>query len=390
MFDADLASVLTTVGLAALGAYLAILLLKAVLSWRYASRHPETMIKEAPITVVQPILSGDAFLETALERNLTNAPSYATFLWLLDADDAEAWRIAEALRARWPGRIQLVACSPPAGNVNPKTCKLQQAMPHLETPYVAVLDDDTILEDAIPGKAMAVLDACDLYTGLPCYLPGVNVWSSLVTHFVNNNSIVTYLPLLNFLQPISINGMFYVMRTEKLRELGGFTAILDQLCDDYAMARLVKSKGGILRQGVTPLRLRTTVDGAGQYVRLLHRWFVFANVLANDQPVGTLMLLFLFLGLPPFLLWLSFLTLFGGWWALALPAGLLTRYAILRGLHRFVFGAGVRFSFFVSVASELLQPLHWMHASVQRRLMWRRRAILLGRDGRFAYVGDQP
>ena len=59
--------------------------------------------------------------------------------------------------------------------------------------------------------------------------------------------------------------------------MGGFAPIAGQLCDDYALASLVKQHGGTIRQGITPQYLQTTVAGPSQYVRLMHRWFLFAN-----------------------------------------------------------------------------------------------------------------
>lgn len=384
----DFTDILTAIGVGSLCTYFGLFAMKFLLSWRYASNHREAEVAEARITVMQPILSGDAFLEPSLRRNLELAPASATFLWLVDEDDAEAWRIAEPLAAQRPDQLRLLSCPPVPANVNPKSFKLQYALARIETPYVAVLDDDTILEDQNLGKAIDALDLCDLYTGLPCYLPGGNFWSSLVTHFVNNNSIVTYLPLLNFMKPVSINGMFYVMQTQKLRDIGGFTPILDQLCDDYALARLVKSHGGVIRQAITPLQLHTTVTGMGNYIRLMHRWFVFANVLTRDQPIGVLAVLFVFLGLPPMLLWLSVLTVFGGWLALALPIALVVRHCGLRLLHRLVFGRTPAFSVIHSLLAELLQPLHWLHATLQNTLRWRTRTIRLERNGTFSTLTE--
>ena len=385
----ELTEILSAIGIGGLGAYLGIFALKFALSWRYASLHRETEVAEAPITVMQPILSGDPFLAFSLRHNLEVTPSFATFLWLLDENDAEAWRIADSLVSQWPDRVRLLSCPAAPANVNPKSYKLQHALTQITTPYVAVLDDDTILEDQNLGKAIVALESCDLYTGLPCYLPGGNFWSSLVTHFVNNNSIVTYLPVLHFLPPISINGMFYVLRTQKLRDIGGFTPILDQLCDDYALARLVKSHGGVIRQAITPVLLHTTVTGIGHYVRLMHRWFVFARVLTRDQPIGVLALLFVFLGLPPVLLWMSLLTFFGGWFALALPVALVVRHLCLRLLHHLVFGRASSFSIVDSLVVELLQPLHWLHATFQKTLRWRTRVIHLEHNGVFRTIAEE-
>ncbi len=375
------------VGIGALVAYLVILALKVSLSRRYARAHREEAMAEGSVTVLQAILSGDPFLESALRHNLERAPCGAQFLWLIDEDDQEAQRITERLAAESRGCANSLVCPRLTENLNPKTVKLQRGLETIETEYVAVLDDDTMLADNNLGKALFSLSICDLYTGLPCYQAGPNVWSALAAHFVNNNSIMTYLPLLNLVGPLTINGMFYVMRTRMLQQTGGFTPIITRLCDDYALARHIKAHGGVIRQGITPQILQTTVQGARQYLALMRRWFVFANILVRDQGPGVLVLLFLFLGLPPLLLWLSLLSVVGGLLGCVLLAtALVVRHLALRGLHQVVFQRQPDFSWRLSLLAELLQPGHWAHACLGRTLIWRNRRIRIERDGSFSYV----
>jgi ceramide glucosyltransferase len=276
--------------------------------------------------------------------------------------------------------------------VNPKTVKLQHGLVEVATPYLAVLDDDTVLAADSLGRAVFALRSCSLYTGLPCYLSGDGFWSALVAYFVNNNSILTYLPLLPLVGPLTINGMFYVMRTQTVKDMDGFTPILDQLCDDYALARHVRAHGGVIRQAATPHYLRTTVPGPGPYFRLMHRWFVFARVLASDQPARVVLLLVVFLGLPPLLLWLGLLSLFGGLASgMLLATTLVLRHLALRRLHGTVLGGLSPFSPLMSILAELLQPLHALHACLQSDLRWRTRRIQLESGGTFSYLpGGSP
>jgi ceramide glucosyltransferase len=338
------------------------------------------------------VLSGDEFLEEALRRNLQLTPSWARFVWLVDEDDAEGQRVTGRLAAPAGDRVRVFVCPPPAAGVNPKLAKLQRALDGVDTPFVAVLDDDTVLADRNLERGVAALGGCDLYSGLPCYLPGSNFWSSLVAHFVNNSSILTYFPLQPLVGSPTINGMFYLMRTDTLRGYGEFTPVLDRLCDDYALAALVRANGGVIRQGVTPVRLRTTVGGAGAYFRLMHRWFVFAGVLVRDQPLPAAGVIVLFLGLPPLLLWVGLLAVAGGAsGVLALAGVLLVRDMTLRLLHRRVFGGLPGFSWWKSILAEVLQPVHQVHSLVWRTIRWRTRRIRPGRGGTFSYLsGGTP
>jgi len=376
------------IGCVSASAYLIIQAIKAVLSLRYASRHREQELAEGSVTILQPILGGDPALEQTLRTNLQNAPAGACFVWLVDTDDQVGRDVAEGLLQQQHGnRVQLVLTPPCEEGLNPKLFKLNRAFPHVTTDFIAVLDDDTILSaDHLP-RGIATLTNCELYTGLPRYHRGSSLWSNLVAHFVNNNSITTYLSLLELTGPLTINGMFYLTRTETLRRMGGFESILGQLCDDYALARLVMDHGGRIRQGVTSQVLQTSIAGPYQYLRQMHRWFLFANVLVRDQSIGVQALLVIVLGLPPLLLWGSFLCLTGGWpGAVVLLALLLVRHLMIRLLHRRVFQQRLAFSWILSLIAESLQPFHLLHACVSPVIVWRSRRIRVGQRGSFSYV----
>jgi ceramide glucosyltransferase len=377
----------TTVGYCAVACYALLLLMKAWLSVRHIRKFPEHEALGGEVTIVQPILSGDPLLEETLRTNVRQVPDGTRFLWLVDEDDQEAKDITTRIARDARVRVACVACPPVVDGINPKAAKLDVALPAVRTPYLAVLDDDTTITATNLAKAMGALGNADLYTGLPCYQSRSNFWSSLVAHFVNNNNITTYLPLLEIVGPISINGMFYVIRTETLRQMGGFGAILHSLCDDYAMARLVKRHGGRIVQGVAPQYIETSVRGPAHYASLMHRWFVFANVLLRDQRLAVKILLTLTLGLPPLLLWLGLACLLGGWLGAGVLAGtLLGRYCILRQLHRIAFEHRPSVSPLTSLLSELLQPFHWLHAAMVPVITWRTRRIRVHLDGTFSLL----
>lgn len=377
------------VGIACGALYLALMMLKALLSWHYLRRHPESELAVAPVTVLQPILGGDPLLDVALEQNLANAPAEARFWWLIDEDDPVGSAVAWRLAAQYPAQVRVVESPRCPAGINPKAFKLSRVAGEIDTEYVAVLDDDTILAPGHLAKGIAALARCDLYTGLPCYEVRGGCWGALLAHFVNNNSILTYLSLLNWMAPLSINGMFYMLRRATLLRWQGWETITHELCDDYAFAKLAKRHGGRICQGTTAQRIHTTVGGPRQYLRQMHRWFVFAGVLVHDQPRSIQCLLFALLGLPAILLWGSLLTIAGGWIGLALFTGLLVvRHGIIRTLHLAAFADPPRFSFGLSVLSELCQVVHYVHAALSPSISWRTRRIRMLRDGTFQSMSD--
>lgn len=377
-------------GCAAATAYLAIQATKTFLSLRYFGRHPEEDQVEGSITILQPILGGDPALEQTLQANLQHAPAGVHFVWLVDDGDCAGLDVTQRLQDRTQCSVRIVRCPACGEGINPKSFKLHLALAEVTTEFVAVLDDDTILAPGHLQRGMAALANCDLYTGLPRYSSRGGPWSNLVAHFVNNNSIATYLSLLDATGPLTINGMFYVMRAETLRRMGGFEPIIGQLCDDYAIAQLVRQHGGRIRQGVTSQLLQTSLSGPRQYLRQMHRWFLFANVLVRDQSIGIQFLLVILLGLPPLLLWFSFLCLAGGWpGVLVLLVTLVVRHTLLRLMHRRVFNQPLSFSWLMSLVAELLQPIHLLHACLSPVIVWRSRRIRVGRRGSFSYLVDR-
>lgn len=364
--------------------YLLILITKALLSRNYLRSHPEDNRLNGEVTVLQPILGGDPNLKESLLSNLILASPETRFWWLLDEDDQVGNDVARELQIDYPDRVRIISAPPLPDGVNPKTFKLDRIACEIESEFVAVLDDDTTLSPDHLEKALAVLTHADIYTGIPCYRVGQNFWSSLVAHFVNNNSIVTYLSLLNWIPPLTINGMFYVVRRESLVRWGGWGPITSELCDDYAFASHARRQGAVIHQGITPQMIETTGDGPAHYFRLLHRWFVFANVLVRDQSSAINLLLFLVLGIPPLLLWGSFLLISGGWIGIGLLACILVvRHSLIRLLHYAAFPDPPKFSFLISLLSELSQLIHYIHSLVSSVILWRSRRIRVLPDGKF-------
>lgn len=374
-------------GVCCLVLYVLIRLVQLVLVIIYAWRFRVPTRATGTLTILQPILSGDPALTETISANLDHATNETQFIWLVDDNDTVGQEIANKLRDKTSKQVQIITCPPCPANNNPKVFKLQQALPLLETEFTAVLDDDTILGENQISQAIGELSQCDVYTGLPSYTCDGNAWSSLLAHFVNNNSIVTYVPLLNFFRPVSINGMFYVLRTSTLKKWDGWSETMSELCDDYAFSKLAHRHGARIRQGLSIQRVGTSVTDARHYRQLMHRWFLFAELLVRDQPIPIQLLLLILLGLPPLLLWGSLCCLAvepaGGILVISL---LVLRHAEIRLLHRHIFRFSPQFSMWRSLVSELLQPIHALHAFFQKTIIWRSRRIRVHRDGTFSYI----
>lgn len=357
--------------------YLGLLAGKAFLAHRARRREPEpsALSNGAGVAIAQAILSGDPRLGEILEANVETFPA-AQFLWLIDSDDEAAQTVCRDLSAREAGRrLDLLILPPPAEGHNPKLHKLELARPAVREPVLLVLDDDTRMPAATLAALLRKLEGADLATSLPGYLDDGRWPSRLLAQFVNNNAALTYLPLLAFLPPITINGMAYALRSGFLDSIGGFRPLLEYLPDDLAVAERVLAAGGRIEQSARPHWVETTVRDFGHYVRMMHRWFLFALLLLRRQPLSLRAVIAGLHALPPLLLAaLLAVTVLapGPLTAGTLLATLALRALGLAGLQRSVYGRSLH-SPIASLASELLQPLHLLHALCWRRIVWRTR-----------------
>ncbi len=367
--------------------YLGLIVTRAILSARFIG--PWSAPKSGPepnVTVLQPILGGDEALEACLTANLTAHP-HATFYWLVDEDDPLG-RSAAARAMEKSGHlhVSIVVGPPPLDGENPKVAKLARALPLVRTQFVAVLDDDTMLPAGGLRAATAVLKEGGVAFGLPLYVARANVWSRLVTGFVNGASLLTYPAAAELAASRTLNGMFYVVRTEELRALGSFEAILGQLTDDVALARLYLDAGRPVVQTAVVHPIETTVRNGHHYLALMRRWMIFANRYVAENPSGFTVLLIGGSTLAPaLLLFLALATnepalLFGVFATLAVKTGL---NAALR--WRYARARTTLVDAVFEVLADLLTPLHLLSALIKpRRLAWRGRELRLER-GRIEY-----
>lgn len=365
--------------------WLAILLFKAGFAWQALRRpQPTEDIAFDGLTIVQPILSGDPALESVLESNLLSLNS-AHFLWLTDDDDPDAAAIATRLQQRYPRKtIEVLSFPAPPEGVNPKLYKIDRILDSITRPYLMVLDDDAHLTAQSLRQMLAALQDNSLVTALPWYRPTGAIPSRLLAQFVNDNSAMTYLPLLSFRPPLTLNGMCYAISVATLRRTGGFTPLLRYLTDDLALASHLERHQVSIIQSVAPVCVQTSLAGFRAYCRQMHRWFLFATLLLREKSLAVNGVIFLLQGLHPFLLWaMIIMAISDGGVAWSVLAGcLLVRQGVLSGLQREL-SQRIPTRPVLSLVSELLQPLHFLHGLLNRTIYWRSRRYRVLRNDRF-------
>lgn len=247
-----------------------------------------------PVSIIQPILSGDPTLAASLEHNLQARSAHPReWLWLLDDDDQEGQAICAVLQARYPAQpIRVILVAPPSADQNPKMAKLIVGAEAAQGALIGVLDDDTRLPDGGLDQLAAALaePGAGLAFGLPYYVNFANVWSALTALFVNSTSLPTYIPAALLADPTTINGMCYLIRREVFARVGGFRGLERMVADDFAVAQRMRAHGYKLVQTSVRHAISTHVGGPGHYWRLMQRWLIFPreSLMRRLGPIDTL------------------------------------------------------------------------------------------------------
>ena len=290
-----------------------LLILKLIFSFVYFKRInslEKNKIDESKYTVVQPILSGDTRLEDDLSANLKNTDEMK-FIWLVDKSDCLARQTVENIlkNKNYSSRVEVYYLDDVPQEVNPKVFKLSQAVKKIKTEYTVILDDDAVIDrKKLDELSIYEKDKAEwIVTGIPYNYNIKGFYSKLISAFINSNSIFSYFSMSFLKENKTINGMFYILRTDILKKYSAFEKIKYWLCDDLALATYLLSKNVKIIQSTIFCNVRNTVPNFRKYILLMKRWLLFSNVyMKNAFSIKFLFIILLPVFLPAILLFLSF------------------------------------------------------------------------------------
>ena len=290
-----------------------LLILKLIFSFAYfqkVNNLEKSKIDESNYTIIQPILSGDPRLQEDLTANLKNTIEIK-FIWLVDKSDKIAIQTVENIlkNKNYFNRVKVYYLDDVPQEVNPKIFKLGQVIDKIKTEYTIILDDDaTIDRKKLDELSIYEKDKTEwIATGIPFNYNIKGFYSKLISAFINSNSIFSYFSLSFLKENKTINGMFYILRTDILKKYSAFENIKYWLCDDLALATYLLSKGVKIIQTTIFCNVRNTVPSFKRYILLMKRWLLFSNVyMKNAFSIKFLFLILLPTLLPTLLLFLNF------------------------------------------------------------------------------------
>ena len=290
-----------------------LLILKLFFSFAYfykIDKFEKTEIDEKKYTVLQPILSGDPRLEEDLIANLKNTTDMK-FIWLVDKSDKVAINTVENILKdkNYSNRIEVYYLDDVPQELNPKIFKLAQVVDKIKTEYSIILDDDAVIDrKKLDELSVYEKDKSEwIATGIPFNYNIKGFYSKLISAFINSNSIFSYFSMSFLKENKTINGMFYILRTDILKKYSAFEEIKYWLCDDLALATYLLSKKVKIIQSTIFCNVRNTVPSLKRYILLMKRWLLFSNVyMKNAFSVKFLFIILLPTLLPTILLFFSF------------------------------------------------------------------------------------
>lgn len=383
-----------------------LLILKLIFTFAYfykINNLEKTKIDENKYTIVQPILSGDPRLEEDLMANLKNTIDMK-FIWLVDKSDKIAIQTAEKIlkNKNCSNRIEIYYLDDVPQEVNPKIFKLEQVVDKIKTEYTIILDDDSVIDrKRLDELSIYEKDKTEwIATGIPFNYNIKGFYSKLISAFINSNSIFSYFSLSFLKENKTINGMFYILKTDILKKYSAFENIKYWLCDDLALATYLLSKDVKIIQSTIFCNVRNTVPSFKRYILLMKRWLLFSNVyMKNAFSIKFLFIILLPTLLPTILLFLSFylginylvltLNLFIGKVALFY----ITRIFIYQGVREekiskksdFVVFSPQTKELLYELLSEFLLPLMLIYTLLTPPvILWRNKKIRV-KDGKIHY-----
>ena len=290
-----------------------LLILKLIFTFAYfykINNLEKIEIDENKYTIVQPILSGDPRLEDDLIANLKNTTDIK-FIWLVDKSDKIAIQTVENIlkNKNYSNRIEIYYLDDVPQEINPKIFKLEQVVDKIKTEYTIILDDDSVIDrKRLDELSIYEEDKTEwIVTGIPFNYNIKGFYSKLISAFINSNSIFSYFSLSFLKENKTINGMFYILRTDILKKYSAFENIKYWLCDDLALATYLLSKDVKIIQSTIFCNVRNTVPSFKRYILLMKRWLLFSNVyMKNAFSIKFLFIILLPTLLPTVLLFLSF------------------------------------------------------------------------------------
>jgi ceramide glucosyltransferase len=249
-----------------------------------------------PVTILKPLCGTEPETYQCLRSFCEQAyPKYQVIFGVTDPDDP-AVSIVRRLQREFPALDMILSIERRRHGNNPKVSNLINMMASASHEYLVVADSDVRVDgDYLANLIPPLMDAhvgivtCR-YRGIACR----GIWSRLGAMYINEWFIPSVsVAALTGYRSFAF-GATIAIRLDTLRRIGGFSAISDQLADDYRLGELTRRQG--LRTVLSAVVVETFVSERSCADLIAHelRW---RRTIRNLSPYGYAFS-FLTLGLP--------------------------------------------------------------------------------------------
>lgn len=251
---------------------------------RRAPEHPVSL-PVPPTTILKPLCGAEPGLYERL-RSLCEQSSAGMQIicGVRDADDPALHAVCR-LQREFPRLDLQIAANPTQHGASAKVSNLINMLPFARHDYLIIADSDVRVTPDYLERVTAPLlkEGVGIVTCLYRGCPRPGLWSLLGSLFINE----WFMPSARVAALLGSRsfafGATIALRRETLARIGGFTAIVDQLPDDYRLGELTRRAG--LRTVLSEAEVETGVDEAtlGDLVRHELRWL---RTIRTVRPLG--------------------------------------------------------------------------------------------------------
>ncbi|MBV9317628.1 MAG: bacteriohopanetetrol glucosamine biosynthesis glycosyltransferase HpnI [Gammaproteobacteria bacterium] len=359
--------------LAALGMAYAIAAALAVRVGRRPPPRPTPTLP--PVTLLKPLCGAEPALYEHLRSFCTQSyPCWQVIFGVRDAHDP-ALEVVERLRREFPVLDLQLVVDPAQHGASSKVSNLVNMMSVARHDYLVIADSDILVEsDYLERVVTPLLDErVGIVTCAYRGRPRAGLWSLLGSMFINEWFMPSVCVAAALGSRAFAFGATIGLRRATLVRIGGFTAIADQLPDDYRLGELTRRLG--LRTVLSEVQVETCVEEPTltDLVRHQLRWL---RTVRTVQPLGYA------LGGVTFCLPVALagtLLAGGSVTTLAMLAITATARVMVNSAPRNAYSLPEQLA--LVAAHDLLGFALWCWSFVTRRVHWRDGSYQLDRDG---------
>jgi ceramide glucosyltransferase len=359
------------------------LLLAASAVRRFARAPAARAMEPAPVTVLKPLHGADPQLYENLRSFCAqHHPCFQVIFGVRDPADP-AIPIVRRLIAEFPDRDLALVIDPSVSGSNFKVSNLENMVPLAKHDVFVIADSDMrVGPDYLTAVIAPLADAgIGLVTCLYRGRPVAGVWSRLAAMFVNHGFLPGALVGEGIRSGVACFGATMALRRDTYATIGGFTALRDQLADDYALGAAIRRAGKRLM--LSPHLVDTTMADAGLGALVAHelRWSRTIRLIAPlgfaasivAHPLALALIATLALGFPPFML-------------AVLAIALICRLVMVRIVDRAL--ALPATALWLVPLRDMLSFAVFIASFLSNRVAWRDGKFRIAADGRLVAIGD--